>query len=43
MANIAQAKLSAIFVTRPSPRAVYLYKQSSSALSVLLYFIPTDV
>ena len=42
MANIAEAKLSAIFVTRPSPRAVS-FIQSVSALSVLLYFTPINV
>ena len=40
---MAEAKRSAIFVTRPSPRAVYLYKQSSSALSVLSYFELADL
>ena len=38
VANIVEAKLGAIFVTRPSPRAVYFIQTSSSALSVLLYF-----
>ena len=37
-------KLSAIFVTRPSPRAVYFHtNRSGSALSVLLYFKLKDV
>ena len=38
MANIAEVKRSAIFVRRPSPRAV-----SFSALSVLLYFTPINM
>ena len=42
VANIAEAKPSAIFVRRPSPRAVS-FIQSVSALSVLLYFIPINV
>ena len=52
VATKAQAKLraifvmlSAIFVMTLSPRAVYVlsYKQSGSALSVLLYFTLKDV
>ena len=43
VANIAQVEPSAIFVTRPSPRELCVsYKRSGSALSVLLYFTPTD-
>ena len=34
----ARVKLSAIFVTRHSLSAVFSYKRSGSALSVLLYF-----
>ena len=41
VANIAQVKLSAIFVTRLSPRVVYF--QIGSALSVLLFFTLKDV
>ena len=43
VANVAQAKPSAIFVMRLSPRAVLSYKQSGSALSILLYFTLKDV
>ena len=44
VANIAQAKPSAIFVTRLSSRAIYfLFKQNGSLLSVLLYFTLTSV
>ena len=45
MANIAQAKPSAIFVMRPSPRAVYFHKNdvAASASSVLLYFKLKDM
>ena len=43
VANIARDEArSAIFVTRPSPRAVS-FIQSVSALSVLLYFTPINV
>ena len=38
----SRVKLSAIFVTRPSPRAVS-FIQSVSALSVLLYFTPINL
>ena len=43
VANIAQAKLSAIFVMRPSLRAVSFIQTKCQCLSVLLYFTPINV
>ena len=45
MGNIAEAKLSAIFVTIKTLTKSYIlsYKQSGSVLSVLLYFTLKDV
>ena len=43
VANVAEVKPSAIFVTRPSPRAVSFMQTKQQCFKYLLYFTPTDV
>ena len=43
MANIVQAKPSAIFVTRPSPRAVYFIQMKQQCFKCFIVFYTTDV
>ena len=44
VANIARGEARVLYLSRDPHQELYLsYKRSSSALSVLLYFTPTDV
>ena len=43
VANIVEGKLSAIFVTRPSPRAVYFIQMKQQCFKCFIVFYTTDV
>ena len=44
VANIARGKARVLYLSRDPHQELYIsYKRSSSVLSVLLYFTPTDV